>query len=132
MKVSLRELLDSKLSSSAKSTIVGPILIAMSILVSGIVGLVAFGRTPPGWLLAVMAFFLFICLGLFCFIFVFFALKDPDRLHPEKLKIMQLAIEHGLMGDTKRGFKRLEKTRDLEATEPVKRIGSRPETDANG
>jgi hypothetical protein len=60
------------------------------------------------WLLILLTIALGIMLVAYLVGYTYFALRDPDSLRSEKYKLQKMAIEHGLLGDSLMGLKRIE------------------------
>jgi hypothetical protein len=62
----------------------------------------------PKWLLIALGIALAVMLAAYLVVYGYFAIKDPDSLRSEKYKLHKMAIEHGLIGDSKSGLYKVE------------------------
>jgi hypothetical protein len=58
----------------------------------------------PEWLLALLAIFLTISIGLYLFAYLYCLFRDRDALRSERYSLHKMAIEHGIYGDSTSGI----------------------------
>ncbi len=85
----------------SRTHILRPLMWAMPILFG--VAFVGYRVGAPALVCLTIFIISLICAGLFLFIYVYFAFKNPDLLRSEDYLIQKTIIEKGLMGDNQRG-----------------------------
>lgn len=73
----------------------------------------------PEWVLKSIVYLLIGFMVLYAIAFGFFAITDSDALRSEKYKLQKMAIEHGLLGDSLTGLKKVEDLSDATLIEAV-------------
>ena len=99
-------------SHGSRTDALRPLSMLMLILLTALVLLLVFGKTP-GWLLIFMAVLLLGVIGLFGFAYVYCLFKRPDALRSEKYLLQRMAIEHGVLGDSITGITEIAGTKSL-------------------
>src|SRR5258708_18772972 len=92
-----RSMLQHASASGSRSTVLQPLLLAMTILIPGLLGAIYYGA--PFWVLVLLGFFLAATLTIFLIFFVFYGIKSPDLLRSERFMLSKMAIEKNIIGD---------------------------------
>ena len=91
------DLLEKATAQTSRSTVVGPLIVVLGILLAGTLGSFLVGA--PLWLNLGLSISSALILFLFGGAYLYFMFRSPDALRSEKFSIQKMVIERGLLGD---------------------------------